>query len=89
MLLSAAKMSGLLSASHESFLRSLLQDGVASLLCVVFLFTPGPLATAGVVCVGLLLPAFRTSCTSSLVSGASSGGQVRTRYCIGKNFFVA
>eukprot|EP01037_Dinobryon_pediforme_P025253 gene25253-27332_t len=61
------KMVGLITSSQEGFLKSLFQDGLATLLAAVFIFTPTPLATVGMVIIGLLLPAFRSSCTSPLV----------------------
>ena len=58
------KMSGLLTAKQEEFLRSLLQDGVATVFGFIFLFTPTPIAIFGTVCLGLLLPAFRAASIS-------------------------
>lgn len=44
-----------------NWLKALLDDGVALLIAIAFLFTPGAIANVGVVIVALLLPAFKSS----------------------------
>jgi hypothetical protein len=61
MLVSALKMMYLVNDSQLSFLQALFQDSVATILAAVFVFTPNPLATMGMVIIAVLLPAFRTS----------------------------
>eukprot|EP01036_Dinobryon_divergens_P028481 gene28481-37432_t len=65
------KMFGLINSAHEEFLISLFQDGMATVIALLFIFTPNPLASMGMVGISLLLPAFRSSGTSSLVRSIS------------------
>ena len=65
------KMFGLINSRHEEFLISLFQDGMATLIALAFIFTPYPIASLGMVGISLLLPAFRSSGTSSLVRSRS------------------
>ncbi|KAJ1427000.1 hypothetical protein B484DRAFT_450451 [Ochromonadaceae sp. CCMP2298] len=60
-LFSSLKMMRLISDAQVEFLQSLLQDSVATLLAVCFIFTPTFIASFGMVTVALLLPAFRTA----------------------------
>jgi hypothetical protein len=62
------KMMYLVNDSHVAFLQALFQDGVATIIAVIFIFTPDPLASVGMVIISLLLPAFRTSAVVASVS---------------------
>jgi hypothetical protein len=62
------KMMYLVNDSHAAFLQALFQDGVATIIAGVFVFTPDPLASVGMVIIALLLPAFRTSAVVASVS---------------------
>ena len=65
------KMFGLINNRHEDFLISLFQDGLATLIAMMFIFMPNPMASVGMVGISLLVPAFRSSSTSSLVRSKS------------------
>eukprot|EP00597_Dinobryon_sp_UTEXLB2267_P002150 CAMPEP_0170062188 /NCGR_PEP_ID=MMETSP0019_2-20121128/3503_1 /TAXON_ID=98059 /ORGANISM="Dinobryon sp., Strain UTEXLB2267" /LENGTH=444 /DNA_ID=CAMNT_0010268263 /DNA_START=456 /DNA_END=1786 /DNA_ORIENTATION=- len=61
------EMMRIINKSQAAFLTSLFQDGVATFLALLFILMPNPLASVGMVIIALLLPAFRSSCTSPLV----------------------
>ena len=58
---SMLKMLYIVNDTQLKFLQILLQDSVATILAIIFLFTPYPISNIGMVLISLLLPAFRTS----------------------------
>ncbi len=69
---SVLKMMYLVNDTQLAFLQALFQDSVATLIAMVFFFTPTYIATVGVVTIALLLPAFRTAAAVATSSASTS-----------------
>jgi hypothetical protein len=69
------KMMYIVNDTHVAFLQALFQDGVATIIAVIFIFTPDPLASVGMVIIALLLPAFRTSAVVASASRNNAASQ--------------
>jgi len=69
---SVLKMMYLVNDTQLEFLQALFQDSVATIIAIVFLFTPTYIATIGVVTIALLLPAFRTAAAVATSSASTS-----------------
>lgn len=69
---SILKMMYLVNDAQLAFLQALFQDSVATILAVFFMFTPSIFATAGMVTIALLLPAFRTAAAVASSSAFAS-----------------
>ena len=55
------KMMNILNDSQITFLHALFQDSVATIVAIVFIFTPTFIANYGMITIALLLPAIRTA----------------------------
>jgi len=69
---SVLKMMYLVNDTQLAFLQALFQDSVATMIAMVFFFTPTYIATVGVVTIALLLPAFRTAAAVATSSASTS-----------------
>jgi hypothetical protein len=59
-MLSALRYMNVLSKDQESLIKSVMQDGTALLIAIIFICTPTPIAYIGVVIIAFLFPIFRT-----------------------------
>ena len=55
------KMMNILNDNYITFLHALFQDSVATILAILFIFTPTFIANYGMITIALLLPAIRTA----------------------------
>mmetsp|Transcript_20311 Transcript_20311/g.34587 ORF Transcript_20311/g.34587 Transcript_20311/m.34587 type:complete len:644 (+) Transcript_20311:174-2105(+) len=72
--LSVLKLAYIINDAQLVFLQALFQDSVATILALVFMFTPTFIASFGMVTIAFLLPAFRTSAAVGLAGSPSTRG---------------
>eukprot|EP01031_Cornospumella_fuschlensis_P037824 gene37824-45949_t len=73
------KQLGVLSEAQADFLEKLLQDSVLSLLALLCVFLPSPLAEGGMVCIVFLVPCYRTIQVIQHISQRVAMHQARSR----------
>lgn len=59
-LLSALRYLNVMTKEQENFVKSIMQDGTALLIAILFICTPSPIAYIGVIIIAFLFPIFRT-----------------------------